>query len=802
VDIALSQARLDSAAARRAIRLLVGVAAAIICGALLYGLALSLAAPAWRPQRPVAVTVVMLVCQGAVLVSAALAARADEPASLRRSWQLFSIGAAVAALGLGCQLAGWSILGAALQGLHYLLYLAALVYYPPSPSQGLDRVELWLDLAFALVIAGIGLAYVFLAPNPLSLGVVVSWLYVLGDTLLIGVVFAMLSRTWEPLTRLSTVALALGFGLVTVADISYARFVQGTVPSLPGWVEGAWFLGQGCLVWAGICTLRWRGLQAMPREQQVRMEGAIDGLAVALRVAIVLAAVGVLLRDLNWMLLAARGPMLIGGALLLLALLMARYGLLRIKNERLNRELQGAAAQLQGRVEERTHELGDRMHEVQQLRAEAERRASEQAALLDTAALVNTSLRLEEVLDTLVRKAAELFEADGVALYMYDAEEQTLTARASFTPILNAEQLEFWKHIPLNQAPAAADVVRTRRPLLIPDAYKNHRIPPSLVNLGIQCTLVLPLLFKDRLLGVLIMDSRQINGFNDHDAELAMALAQHATTAMENARLYEELAHSMAELQRTQGELVRSQRLEGLAQMVAGAAHELNNPLTVVQGYSELLLRQEISPQMRSDVERILQAIERSRQVVAALLAFGQREPLQRRAIDVNQVLERTISLCQFDLDAGGVRVERRLDPSLPTVSGDPALLRQVFFNVILNARQAMGNGRVRSPPGEGRHGGRLTVRSRVDGNNVRVEVSDDGPGIAPEVMDRIFDPFFTTRPTGQGMGLGLSLCFGIVNEHGGRIWALSPALQQYADGAGPGTTLVVELPISDSDAD
>jgi signal transduction histidine kinase len=802
VDIALSQARLDSAAARKAIRLLVGVAAAIVCGALLYGVALSIAAPALGPQRPVSVTLVMLVCEGAVLAAAALAARSGEPVALRRSWRLFACGAGAAVLGLISQLAGWSLPAVTLQGLHYALFLAALLYYPPPPSERLDRMELSLDLAFALVIAGIGLGYVFLGPNPLSPGVVVTWSYVLGDALLIGVVFAMLSRTWEPLARLSTVALALSFGLVTVADICYARFVQGTVSSCPGWVEGVWFLGQGCLVWAGVCTLRWRGLQAVPREQQVRMEGAIDGLAMALRVAIVIAAVGVLLRQLNWVLLAARGPLLIAGALLLLALLAARYALLRLQNERLTRELHAAAAQLQGRVEERTQELGDRMHEVQQLRAEAERRADEQAALLDTAALVNTSLRLDEVLDTLVRKVAELFEADGVALYMYDAEEQTLTARASFTPILNAEQLEFWKHIPLNQSPAAADVVRTKRPLLIPDAYKNHRIPPSLVNLGIQCTLVLPLLFKDRLLGVLIMDSREINGFNEHDAELAMALAQHATTAMENARLYEELAHSLEELQRTQGELVRSQRLEGLAQMVAGAAHELNNPLTVVQGYSELLLRQEISPQMRSDVERILQAIERSRQVVAALLAFGQREPLQRRATDVNQVLERTISLCQFDLDAAGVRVERRLDPSLPAASADPALLRQVFFNIILNARQAMSDGRTRSQPGEGRHGGRLTVRSRVNGSCVRVEISDDGTGIAPEIMDRIFDPFFTTRPTGQGMGLGLSLCFGIVNGHGGRIWALSPALQQYADGAGPGATLVVELPILEGEVD
>jgi signal transduction histidine kinase len=112
--------------------------------------------------------------------------------------------------------------------------------------------------------------------------------------------------------------------------------------------------------------------------------------------------------------------------------------------------------------------------------------------------------------------------------------------------------------------------------------------------------------------------------------------------------------------------------------------------------------------------------------------------------------------------------------------------LRQVFFNIVLNARQAMS---------EAHHGGRLTVRTLQEGTVVRIEISDDGPGIAPEIVDKIFDPFFTTRPQGQGIGLGLSLCFGIVSEHGGRIWAVSPALQQYADAPGPGATLVVELP-------
>jgi len=467
-------------------------------------------------------------------------------------------------------------------------------------------------------------------------------------------------------------------------------------------------------------------------------------------------------------------------------MLTARYAVLRLKNEGLASELRTAASRLQQRVDERTHELAERIAEVQQLRAEAERRASEQAALNSISALVNSSLHMDGVLDVVVRQAAELFHADGATLYFYDEVREALELRAHHTPLLDAEQLSHWQHIPLAQSPSSAEVLRTKRPLLIPDASHSRCVPPALADLGVASVLFLPLLVQERLLGLVIMNSRRADGFSEHDAELAMAMGQHVSIAMENARLYEELSSSMDELLRAQLDLLRSQRLEALAQTVAGAAHELNNPLTVVQGYSELLLRQNISSQMRGDVERILQAIERSRQVVSALLAFGQREALLRRPIDINQVLDRTLALCQFDLEAAQIRVERRLEPGLPLMSGDAALLRQVFFNIIINARQAMS---------EGQHGGRLTVRSLLEQDKLRVEVSDDGPGIAPEVMDKIFDPFFTTRPPGQGMGLGLSLCFGIIAEHGGRIWAFSPALQQYADGAGPGATLVVELP-------
>ncbi len=426
---------------------------------------------------------------------------------------------------------------------------------------------------------------------------------------------------------------------------------------------------------------------------------------------------------------------------------------------------------------------------------EARQSVDEQAALLYTATLVTSSLGLDAVLSTVARQAGDLLRADSVTLYLYHAASDELELRAQFASRLSEEQMQAQKRMPLAANAAAAEVVRTKCPLFIADTSKDLRLPSALVKLGVTSSLLLPLLVKEKVLGLLILNRyRQPHPFTEHDADLALALAQHTSIAMEKARLYEELEARMEELARTQTDLLRSQRLQGLAQMVAGAAHELNNPLAVMQGYAELLLQQDLPEQAQADVQRLLEATQRCQRVVSDLVAFGQRKHGQRGPTDINKVLESTLSLCEFDLQASNVTVKRQLATDLPLMDGDASLLQQVFFNIILNAQQAMS---------EAHQGGTLTLRSVNQawgtGNVVRVEISDDGPGVAPEIIDRIFDPFFTTRRPGQSTGLGLSVCFGIVQEHYGRIWAECPALQQYPDSPGQGLTIIVELPAMDT---
>ncbi len=221
-------------------------------------------------------------------------------------------------------------------------------------------------------------------------------------------------------------------------------------------------------------------------------------------------------------------------------------------------------------------------------------------------------------------------------------------------------------------------------------------------------------------------------------------------------------------------------RLASVGEMAAGVAHEINNPLTGVVGYAQLLLsRQDLPEDVRRDLKVINDGAQRVAGIVQRLLAFSRQTKLERRAVNINQLIESTLALRAYSLRTNNIEVTARLDPRLPDTVADPGQIQQVLLNLIINAEQALK---------EVRRKGKLTITTRKRGGIIEIKVRDNGPGIKPEVMDRIFDPFFTTRPAGEGTGLGLSLCYGIVTEHNGRIYAQSKP--------GRGATFIVELPV------
>jgi two-component system NtrC family sensor kinase len=231
-----------------------------------------------------------------------------------------------------------------------------------------------------------------------------------------------------------------------------------------------------------------------------------------------------------------------------------------------------------------------------------------------------------------------------------------------------------------------------------------------------------------------------------------------------------------------QQQLIQSEKLSAIGELISGIAHELNNPLTGVMGYSQLLqMRKDIDERARESLIKINSLALRCQKIVKNLLSFARRQKPERTLTNVNDILERTLELRNYELAVNNIAIVRELDRNLPETIADAHQLQQVFLNIITNAEQAMLEA----------HGkGRLTVRSRAESQNRRivVEIQDDGPGIPERIITRIFDPFFTTKEVGKGTGLGLSLAYGIIQEHGGSISARSRP--------GEGATFVIELPV------
>jgi len=243
---------------------------------------------------------------------------------------------------------------------------------------------------------------------------------------------------------------------------------------------------------------------------------------------------------------------------------------------------------------------------------------------------------------------------------------------------------------------------------------------------------------------------------------------------MELIRLLRASQQSFQELQVLQTQLVQSEKLASLGQLVGGAAHELNNPLTAMLGYSELLATTNLTPEQRSLAEKVAQQAKRIRILVASLLSFAKQAPAAKSALDVNTIVQTALNLCQPQMRVAKVQYVTKLATALPRVHGDSNQLLQVFSNIINNALQAMTE-----------RGGTLTVTTSVAGGLIHAEFSDTGTGMLEP--DRVFDPFYTTRPVGQGSGLGLSACYGIIQEHGGKI-----TCRNRQEG---GACFVVELP-------
>lgn len=263
---------------------------------------------------------------------------------------------------------------------------------------------------------------------------------------------------------------------------------------------------------------------------------------------------------------------------------------------------------------------------------------------------------------------------------------------------------------------------------------------------------------------------------------LAALRVQNDVAIAANLRLgeaLEQVEKAQEDLKASQAQLLQSEKLAAVGQLISGVAHELNNPLQAVSGYAELMLMYVEDEMVRQDLDNLLDDTKRAIAIVRNLLSFARKEEGQRKCISVNDAIDSVIKLRTYELALDQIDVEADLDRGIPGTMADYQQLQQVFLNLLINAEQAMKE--------SGRRG-RVIVRTEQLGPVIRVTVSDDGPGISADIIARVFEPFFTTKEIGHGTGLGLSICYGIINEHGGSIEVMSDE--------GEGATFVIELPV------
>jgi len=229
-----------------------------------------------------------------------------------------------------------------------------------------------------------------------------------------------------------------------------------------------------------------------------------------------------------------------------------------------------------------------------------------------------------------------------------------------------------------------------------------------------------------------------------------------------------------------QSKLLQTEKMAALGQLVSGIAHELNNPLTSIMGYAQLVLGRGLGPSQTNETMQIYREAERARRIVKNLLLFARENQPERSRADLNEIVERALALRSYELKIENILVELALASDLPATLADPYQLQQIVLNLLVNAEQALL---------ESRGSGEVRIRTfRASSGRVALEIADDGPGIPAEIASRIFDPFFSTKPPGVGTGLGLSIVYGIVHQHGGEIF--------FENLPGGGARFVVELPV------
>ena len=410
-------------------------------------------------------------------------------------------------------------------------------------------------------------------------------------------------------------------------------------------------------------------------------------------------------------------------------------------------------------------------------RAEQEirRRNRELMVLNSIGQTLNESLDLNDSIQRTLRQLMELFQLDASSLYLLDEPQMVLRRIAAA-----GQEAEAVKHV--SPIPIQGELLQHIRAVHATFLSMQGLPLPRLVREiqtkeGIVSAYLVVLWSKDKIIGGFFVGSRTPREFSPADINLLIAIGGQLASAIERSLLFEEMRQAYDNLRRAQEQLLHNEKMAAVGQLISGVAHELNNPLTAILGYSQLLSSSgQPGTQAVEYAEKLYKQAQRTHRIVQNLLSFARQHKPERVPARLNQVIEDTLALRDYDLRVSNIRVHRELAPDLPVTAADPHQLQQVFLNLVNNAVDAIL---------EHANEGDIWVRTWAEGDRLLVEFTDSGPGVKD--ASKVFDPFYTTKPVGKGTGLGLSICYGIITEHGGTI--------QVRNAPPHGAAFTIELP-------
>ncbi|MBN1823002.1 MAG: response regulator [Endomicrobiales bacterium] len=408
-------------------------------------------------------------------------------------------------------------------------------------------------------------------------------------------------------------------------------------------------------------------------------------------------------------------------------------------------------------------------------------------ALYESSKAIFSSLKLEKLFPIMINLLKNVIKADEIALLLFDNQNQMYLAAASFSLVYYPHKGSF---ITLAERLFSEDRL-VDAPAIFRFSEKNEPMMKGLFqNSEMQSIAAYPVRLKDRKLGVLMVcRTRNHSEFSSSDIRNLSIFVSQIAQSIANTKLYEKLEIKISELEgaykqleQTRRQLVLIEKMSAVDQVASSIANQLNGPIKSVMDYTAAVLKKKsLSAELKEQIEKIRQESLKCKDTVENLLRFSSHKKAVFSEIDVNKVIKEIIELMEYELQDENINLELELNPETPKVKGDSNQIKQVLLNLLVNAQQSFVSG------ADAKGDRTVVIRTSSEEGQVYVEVNDNGCGIDSKTLGRIFDPFFTTKDPQKNIGLGLSISYGIIEQHNGKIHVKSAPKE--------GSSFIVNIP-------